>query len=190
MKVLGDITGAVSVAEFKRAVHLVADDTADDLLIDGLLVAAQETVETGTNRPLTRRSVELSINAGLGLRWWFPCAPVVEVTAIEWQTSAGDWQSADLAGVVLQKAHDEPQLIFPASIWGDAPDGAPVRITANVGFDVVPRSLSQAIILLAKEWFEAGISLDDVASAPPRLSFGVRALMKQKRYRRPCEFKR
>ena len=44
--------------------------------------------------------------------------------------------------------------------------------------------MSQAIILLAKEWLEAGIAVEDQFQAA-RLSFGVQRLIRQIRYRRP-----
>jgi len=188
MQVQGNFDPAVSVDQFKRSRHILPDDVTDDVLFESLLVSAQDVVETGTNRPLTRRVVQIETRVGLGCRWYFPCAPVADITALAFQDSDGMWQNLPLDGVVLQRAFDEPQLVFPAGFASDAPDGAPLRVTANVGHDVVPRPLAQGIILVAADWYEAGIDPDK--DKHTKVTFGARALMKQRRYRRPMEWAR
>lgn len=185
MQVQGAYDPAVTVEEFKRAIHVRPEDTEDDSAFLGLLSAAQAVVETATNRPLTPRVALLSGRAGIGLRWWLPCAPVSAVTQMEWR-NAGVWADLDLTGVYLEQGDDEPQLVFPAGFWDGVNDGAALRVTAAVGGAIVPKLLWQAIILMASEWYEAGINPE--TGEAPRLSFGVRALIRQGRYKRPCEW--
>ncbi|WP_370210962.1 hypothetical protein [Roseovarius sp.] len=185
MKALDTITAAVVVADFKRSRHIETDETADDALLEDLLAAAQAVVETGTNRPLTARSVEITFRAVGGLRWWFPCAPVNAVTKIEWQDGS-TWVELPLADVALEQGDDEPQLVFASGFWSSVSDGAAVRVTAEVGADEVPRPLREAIILIAGDWYEAGINPDK--DKREMVSFGSRILMRQGRYSRPAEW--
>ena len=69
MRAVGSVPAAVSVAAFKRAVHIIEGVTDDDLLIGELLGAAQDTVETATRRPLIARDVVIEFRA-LGWRRW------------------------------------------------------------------------------------------------------------------------
>jgi hypothetical protein len=43
------------------------------------------------------------------------------------------------------------------------------------------------VVQLAKEWMDAGISVEP-GQAAPQAGFGVRSLMRQVRYVRPAEF--
>jgi len=185
MLITSDITTAVTADIFKQSTHLMLDDASDDALIDGLLLAAQGVVEAGSNRPLTPRTAELHFRAGCGLRWWFPCAPVESVSALHW-LDAGVWQELSLDGVWLERGHDEPQMVLPGSMWEGVSDGADVRVTASIGHQVAPQPLVQAMILIAADWYEAGINPDKADEI--QVAFGARALMKQSRYDRPRQW--
>ena len=185
MQITGTIPQAVSVAEFKRALHVMVDDTDDDTLFDALLIAAQDVVETGTNRPMTPRTAVLTCRS-LGYRRWFPpVAPVTEITAVAWN-DAGAWVELGLVGVHLEQHHDTPQIVFPEGYFDGVSDGAELRVTAQIGPDAVDRKLAQAVMLVASDWYEAGIEPDK--DQRTTVSFGSRALMKQNRYLRPCEW--
>lgn len=184
----GEIPLAVSVEEYKRARHFEPDDVDDDLLIEMLLGSAQETVVTATGRPLGELEYEFVV-PGFWRRWWFPCAPVKSVTEIATDDQAGDWTVQDLTGVRLVQGFDEPQLLLPLGWSGFAGGQAPTRIRAVVGYPEghqAAKTLRQAIILLAREWHEAGITTSESAE-PPRLTLGVSRLIQQRCYRRPRE---
>lgn len=187
MLVQENITQAVSLDEFKRSRHIIESDDMDDALIESYLAAAQSVVETGTNRPLTPRVAQIDCRATGFYRWWLPCAPVRDVTNIEVQ-SDGVWSDLDISGVWVEQAYDEPQLVLPAGFWDGVADGAAVRVTASVGYDVAPLPLRQAIILIAGDWYEAGIDPDKDANT--KVSFGSRVLMNQGKYQRPQEWAR
>ena len=186
MKVLVGVPQAVSVAEFKRATHFDADDASNDLLIASYLVAAQSVIEAATRRPMLPRAVEIQCRAVGWARWWFPVCPVAEVTGIAVQQADGSWQDLAVTGVRLEMPGDEPQLVFPSGYWDAAADGAAVRITATVGAATMPMQQSQAVILLANDWFQQGIAIE--AITPEQAIFGVQRLIKQVRYLRPQEF--
>ena len=184
MKILGNglVPEAVSVAAFKAAVPM-ADVPEFNTGIAAQLRAATETVEAATHRPMGLRSVEIlpPVTAVGWCRWWFPVAPVVAVTEVAVWT-AGAWLALPGTDFSLEQAFDEPQLVL-----GDAVrqvyDAAAVRVRAQVGHDVVPDRLKQAVILIAHEWHLAGSGVGD-AMADVR-SFAAHALIRQVRYIRP-----
>ena len=152
----------VSVEEVARQRHI---DDADAPLIASLLAAATAVVETGTNRMILPRRIEIALPEGNWSWFWLPVAPVIGL--------------ADGTGTEILAPFTEPRIAR-----ADAPGPS---ITVDVGYgdaDVVPPQLTQAIVLLAIEWHEAGIALEEGYTAPV-LSFGFRRLLDQVRYRRP-----
>jgi hypothetical protein len=173
---------AVSVAAYRRATGFIEPDAEADLLIESYLRAAQDVVEAGTNRPLGFRDVRFSVEVGPRLlRWWFPCAPVAEITALRFLRGAAvvEISPADVAPRML---HDEPQILFPAGLIPAGVSGV-LEVEAKVGSAVPDPRLVQAVILIVKDWREANIAIDQTEYI--RASFGARALMKQARYTRP-----
>lgn len=183
----GQIPAGVTLEDFKRSVHIAAEDLDDDAALSLVLETAESVVATATGRPLTPRSVEFIVARGAWVRWWFPVLPVTDLTGLAISDGIGGWLDQPLAGAWVQQAHDEPQLVLGGSWAGRSVRGDLLRVQATVGGADVPTlaRLRQAVFLLAKEWFEAGIAVD--GEQPPQLSFGVRLLTKQARYRRPCE---
>lgn len=192
MRVIGEVQAAVSVEEFKRAVHVALEDldADEDAALRFNLAAAQGAVERASNRPIGARVAEFSARLrGPFRRWWFPCAPVREIEAV---TLEADLRVLEPPEFRLRFGAEEPQLEFPAGAgFGGEVD---LTVRAVVGEDpgaaaVAP--LKQAIILLAREWRDAGISISEEGAgvAGERLTYGARALIRQARYARPriCE---
>lgn len=194
MKTTTPIPQVVSKDQFKRAVHILEAD--DDTLFDAYLMAAQDVVEIATHVVLSPRSIEFQTRHVGQCRWWFPVRPVTAVTAVHWMDDAGVWVDLGLPGVRLEMPDDEPQIVFASGYLADVPDGAAIRVTADVGHPAAaaPLPLQQAIILLVKDWFEVGVSADRSevfrAESFVDVSWGVRRLMKQSVYNRPLEWSR
>lgn len=188
MQTIGAIPAALSVLDFKRSIHIMPDDTDDDALFAAYLVAAQETVEAATRRPMLPRSVKFEARAAGYARWWFPVCPVSEVVSVMWQQTDGTWLSLDASAVRLEMADDEPQLVFPAGFWVGVSEGAAIAVEAVVGYaaPALPVALKQAAYLLVKDWYEAGIAVEKKEFLD--VSFGCRALMNQRKYSRPAEY--
>lgn len=188
MKSVTDIPQAVSLQDLKRSIHIMPDDSEDDLLFTGYLTAAQEVVETATRRLISPRSVKFELRAVGCLRWWFPVCPVTDVTSLRWQQANGVWADLDFTAVRLESQDDEPQLVFPDGFWATVTDGAAVEVVADAGYSemTMPRPLKQAAMLLVKDWYEAGIAVEKKEFLD--VSFGCRAIMKQYRYARPREY--
>lgn len=184
MKILGDglVPEAVTVAEFKAAVPM-AEAPEFDAAIAMQLAAATLTVEEATRRPMARRVVEVRppVTSDGWCRWWFPCAPVVEVTEVAiWDGAA--WVVLPGTDWRLEAAHDEPQLVLVEAVR-QVYGAAAVKVTAEVGHSVIDVRLKQAVILIAQEWHLAGAGLGD--AVPEVNSFAAHALIRQTRYTRP-----
>ena len=179
-----DYASPVTRDEFKRAVHLSEDDTDDHELIDGLILAATELVETATNRPMLPREYRFALPGGDWRRWWFPAAPVAEVSGIEWR-AGGEWQTLDPAACALEHGFDEPQLLLPTDYMASRLGALEMRVTAVAGFGTgaAPLRMKRAVIFIVKDWLDAGIAVDH--SEHMRVSFGCKIIIKQARYRRP-----
>lgn len=184
MKALTAIPQAVSLEEYKRAVHILDED--DNTLFTAYLKAGQEVVEDGSRRPMLPRSVKFDARLVGASRWWFPVCPVASLTALSWRDSSGAVQALDVASVQMEMADDEPQLVFPAGFWDGVSDGMVVSVTATVGYanGQTPERLKEAVILLAKDWYDAGIAVEEKKFL--EVSFGCKALMRQMRYKRPA----
>jgi uncharacterized phiE125 gp8 family phage protein len=184
MEELSEVAQAVSAEELKRARHLPMD-AGDDEMINAYLKAAQAVVETACGRMMGQRQVAFSVLVGDWRRWWFPVSPVVSLGAIEAFDGVSDWETL-IIGARLQMIAKEPQLIITSA--GLPARGEEIRITAMVGYDVGkwPLQMTQAVILIAGEWYEAGIAPEGAALS--ELSFTALRLIKQVRYMRPLEF--
>ncbi|WP_276946670.1 hypothetical protein [Haematobacter massiliensis] len=153
----------VTVEAFCEQVH--ADPEHDAGAVEALLLAAVEVVETAAGVPMLARTVEFETPNGRWSRWWFPVRPVIAL------------MGAPVG--VLESGWDEPRLLRGDEVGG-------VTIRARVGHEAggeVPQALRQAVILLAREWWEAALTPDGAKAA--ELSFGVYRLIRQGRYRRP-----
>jgi uncharacterized phiE125 gp8 family phage protein len=193
MRLLGNdpLPLAVSVEDFGKAMPWIEVD--DPLTIESYLRAAQEVIEVASRRPLTERAVEIEFDLAEAhgfRRWWFPIAPVSAVTSVTAVQPLVAETAIALDQVDVQRGHDEPQLWLTdaALAIADPSKAQSVRVEATVGYaeGKLPNGLAHAIILIVKEWYDAGVSIGDLTEAS--VSFNVKALIKQQRYYRPREF--
>lgn len=182
---------AVSVDAFKLASHVLPGDVSDDAVFAGLLRAAQSLVERVTGRPIGPGLFEFEFIAPRGLlQWWFPCAPVVMLDSVALIDADGAEVAQPLAGLSLIMPGTEPQVVFNDGWAGRAmlPAQA-IRLRAVVGLaasDERAEVAKQAIILQAREWYVAGLSLGEAVDVP-EITFGIRRLLRLQQYRRPYE---
>ncbi|MEP3297579.1 MAG: hypothetical protein ABJO27_14100 [Pseudoruegeria sp.] len=182
---LNQVAAVVTAADYKRAVHIMQSDTDDDVLIQMYIDVATDVVETAIARFLTPRQMEFEAPEGDWGCWWFPVAPVQSLISVD-SWDGADWVAEDLGDFTLRSGNDEPRLILQDSYRWQGPVG-PLRVRAICGYEdgYAPKQPHQSIILMVKEWFEAGIAVEDLAEV--KMNWGVSALIQQVRYRRPCE---
>lgn len=184
MKIIGNFDPSVSADDFRRARHISPDT---DEAYNAVLASAEDVVTKASNLALTPRNVEFTVPVTGWRRWFIPTAPVNGLTSIETQDADGVWQDQDVTAARLQRGHDAPQLVLPDTWAGWSECSDYLRIVLSVGYvENPPPGLRQAIILMAAEFYEAGIAVDEVETH--KLSFGAMKLIKQARYRRICEF--
>lgn len=174
---------AVSLEEFKRATHFIEGDANDDAALGGYLLAAQSFVETASGRPLGVRSVRFTVAPIMGLRrWWFPVAPVGAITSVK-VFDDGVERLVDPADYRLAFGEDEPQLRFGAGVIGAESEMIAIEAAVGSPDGGLYLGLKQAILMIAKDWFEAGIAVDAVDAS--RLVISARTLIGQVKYTRP-----
>jgi uncharacterized phiE125 gp8 family phage protein len=185
VRVLGATPQAVSAAELKRARHL-PDAGDDDDTINAYLMAAQAVVETACACPMGQRTAVFTVVAQGWARWWFPVRPVVSIDKIEVSDGRGTLTDLAIDRLQLWSAWHDPQLLL-SGVPGIV-SGAELQITAVVGHDVGdwPLQMTQAVKLIAGEWYEAGIAPEGAALS--ELSFAAKNLIRQVRYLRPVEW--
>jgi uncharacterized phiE125 gp8 family phage protein len=179
MEKLGEIAPAVTVANFLAATHMPAAG-GDEIAIEIALNAAEAMVTTASGRPLTVGQYRFELPAGWS-RWWVPVLPVVQVVQIEAQDDVGVWSDLALGSAILRDAYSAPLLEM------EPVQASRLRITVEAGYAVnAPAQLRQAIILLAKEWFDAGIAVEGQGKL--EMNFGALRLVRQVRYRVVTQF--
>lgn len=179
---------AVDATDFKSAVHIRAGDVQDDAHIAVMLAAAQQVFEDATGRPIGEGAFELTLPWARWRRFWFPCCPVASIDSVALVDADGEELAQPLDGIRLTRGADEPQMVIADGWAGLSVPASEIILRFTAGLDTADRRVQpmrQGIILLVKEWFDAGLSLDGTVEAA-RLTLGARRLVKQARYRRPC----
>ncbi len=181
---------AVAVSAFKASVHIREGDLQDDGHISVMLSAAQQVIETATGRPIGAGEFELSVPWAGWRRFWFPCRPVASIDAVILIDADGQELDQPLDGLRLSRGQDEPQLVIADDWAGLSVVASDMVLRFTAGHDLGDRAVEpmrQAIKLMVKEWFDAGLALDETVEAP-RLTMGARRLIRQSVYRRPRVF--
>jgi uncharacterized phiE125 gp8 family phage protein len=146
----------ITLAEARK--HIRVDSPADDVLIEGYIVAAREWVEDYTGLVLSRREVTESVSGftnPIKLRAW-PIAADQPVS-IAYRDRTGVGQT--VANAVLRAA-SRPGTVYPAAgaRWPDSNtvDGA-IDVTVTAGFvdaGSIPQVLKQAMLVLLTAFYE------------------------------------
>lgn len=172
----------VTVQDFLDSRHI--DEAEGMIALRGLIAAAVEATERGARRCIGVRRVEFLPPCGCWGSWYFPVAPVQGIEALAvLEEETGVWQDVPLSAVRLWRGHEEPVL----QLRDEALRGRHLRVRAQVGHArrTEAMTLRQAVLLLAGEWYDAGITVSDLSTS--RLSLGWDRLIRQARYLRPAE---
>ena len=186
----GGFTPAVSVDDFKRAADILPEEVANDAAYRLHLDAAEDVVTTASATPLTPRTLTLTFPGNCGHSWLVPVRPVTNIVQIEYLDDDDVFQTVTTSGVALLRGDDEPRLRFAVEWWDALPRADVFRVTLGVGLsegNANGAALRNAIILLAKEWFDANSDLEEMRKQP--ITFGFERLIRQQRYRRPFVYR-
>ncbi|WP_435168562.1 head-tail connector protein [Falsirhodobacter sp. 1013] len=146
---------ALPIAALKEHLRLgtgFADDGLQDRLVESHLRAALAAVEGRIGKALIARSFRLVLNRWRdGVSQALPLAPVLSVQALR----VGGAEVAPAAWWLAQDMH-RPRLVGRSGLPA-IPEGKTAEIVFTAGFgawDAVPADLTQAVMLLAAEYYE------------------------------------
>lgn len=149
----------VLLAEAKT--HLRVDTTADDTLIEGLIAAARETLESTLSRALINQTWELVMDAFPGgNRIRLPRPPLVSVTSIKYKDKNGVEYTATSKYIVDTDSEPGQIVLHDDETWpsDELYEVGAVRVRYVAGYGAaganVPRPLRQALLLLVGDWYE------------------------------------
>lgn len=168
----------VTTAEAK--LHCRIDASDDDTLIDTLIDAATQLVETVTHRALLSQTWDLKLEAFPcdGDELWLPKPPVSAVSSITYLDTAGASQTwatteylTDLpTGAWARKARITPAygVVYPSTY--PVPNAVTVRFVCGYGAAAaVPAPLKAAIKLLVGHWYQnrEAVNVGNITSELP-----------------------
>jgi len=177
----------VTSSEVYRHLRLVEDDT-EKAYADAVADVAREYVEQNTGTALLTQTWEVRYDD-----WWdgvleLPYPPLQSVSSIKYIDNNGTEQT--LAASQYQVQTGEPigfvQWAANATIPVARAEAGAVRIVFVAGYtsaSLVPRSLKQALLLLAAQWFENREPTLLTGATPQTIPFAVEALLNQYRSR-------
>ena len=159
----------VSLADAK--LHVRVDTPDEDILIQSLIRAAREYVETATHRALLTQTWDLKLDGFPSAEGAIcvPMPPVSSVTSITYTATDGTattWSSSLYTTDLPTGPHAAPARITPAygqyyPLTRDVMNAVTVRVVCGYGTTAatVPDSLRSAVKLLVGHWYasrEAG----------------------------------
>lgn len=166
----------VTLADAKT--HLRVDHSADDTLIESLIVAARQHVENVTWRALVTQTWEISLAAWpVGGRIELPFPPLQSVTWVKITDDAGAVTTVD-SGLYVVDTYATPGAVLPRAgeSWPSFRPAAvnPIVVRYAAGYGAaadVPALLKAAVRLLVGHWYEnreaAVVAAGTVASELP-----------------------
>lgn len=181
----------VSVASLRKWLNL-DDDIDDDDILEELIGAAREMVETDTKRCLVESTYELALDQFPQTTIRIPVAPVLSVVSINYRGNDDVYVAVDPSDYA-QALDDEPPRIEFWSWWG-WPSGwngcvrpRAVLVELRAGYPPggspadaanVPRVIKTAIKLLAAHWYEHREAVSsETRMVPTELPLGIRSML-------------
>lgn len=173
----------VSLDEVKLHLRLTGDTTEDDLLA-GLVVAAREYCEKYTGVAFAEQTLELLLDGWPSKNFIeLPVAPLLSVTSIKYKDSAGVENTFTKYSVDTDRPIGRVVLNYSES-WPSftAYPNNPIRIRFVAGYQIIPQSLKQAILLLVGHWYE-NREATIIGTISKESEFAIKSLLGQYRVR-------
>jgi uncharacterized phiE125 gp8 family phage protein len=149
----------VTLAEAK--LHLKVENTTDDSLITILIKAAQDAVESFTNRVLMSTTFELQLDE-FCMEIKLPVAPVSSVSSVKYYDETNSEQTM-AAGNYFYSVDQEPmeiEFITSQSVYTYRQNALNIQFVAGyANAAAVPNALKQAVLLLVGDMYENRLDL-------------------------------
>lgn len=142
----------LSLAEAQA--HVLTTDE-EDVLLQGLIEAAQDHLETATRRTLTRTRLAAVFEA-------FPCGsdplllpapPLVSVQSVSYTAEDGSAQTLSTPAHWWASLQATPGAIVPVSPWPATKAHSTVRVEYTAGYAEAPARAKHAARLLVGHWY-------------------------------------
>jgi uncharacterized phiE125 gp8 family phage protein len=140
--------GSQAVTTEDAKAHLRVTDTAEDALIETLVLAAQAHVEAALGAPLTSETWEQSFDGFPSGALSLLKQPITGVTSVKYD--------ADAVETTLDPADYRVDLAGRrvwADTWPTADDIASVRVRFTAGYTAVPAPLQAAVLLIVGDLY-------------------------------------
>lgn len=157
---------SVTLPEARRHLRLPASSRSQDPLIESLIAAAVEHVETETNRQQMPATWKLVLDVFPAVIY-LPRAPLVSVDKIDYIDEDGVSQEFPAASYLVQTEFEPGRVVLSAGEnWPDtAAQLGSISIQYQCGYadaGSVPPALKQAVLLMVGHWFENREAVTDV----------------------------
>lgn len=147
------------VSRTEAKLHCRVEHTADDTLIDGLIVASRQVVETLCRRALVTQTHDLFLG------YWphtgsveIPNPPLVSVTTVKYYDGDGTLTTISSSDYLVSAGTPGSVTTASGSSWPEPqvrPDAIAIRYVAGYGAaSAVPQCLKQAVLLLVGHFYE------------------------------------
>lgn len=172
----------VTLAMAKDQCSLDQGSTTDDNLLSGFISAAREYVEAYCGARVMPAAVEMTF-AGFADLERLTQAPVQSITAVQYLDANGALQTLD--PTVYEAVNVSADILRPRirlaynQQWPSVrvADDA-VRVSAVVGYTVVPKPMLQAMLLLIGQWYDFRLGVQvDARGTPAEIPNTVSALL-------------
>ena len=177
---MASIEQILSIESAKANLRLPENDDSMNAEIEGYIAAAVAEVEAKAGLDLVTKdiirtaAVPSSCNAK-NFNPEFDCNSQPTLKAANWFDADGrDLGTASISNIaVVRRFADEHGrgkygLVTPLSGWTEWPNPAGISVTLTVGVSEVPKSLSQAAILLVRDYFDSS-NFESVTKAVERI---------------------
>ncbi|AHM04742.1 GTA protein ORFG06 [Roseibacterium elongatum DSM 19469] len=162
-------SGVLPIAELADHLRLsrgFTDDADQDARLESCLRAAASAIEARTGKALFRRRFLLTIGHwSTDQAHRLPIAPVAAIDSLTLINRSGAETVIDPAAYHLQEDAHRPQLIATGMRLPPIPTGGSAEIAFTAGFaddwPVMPADLSQALLLLAGEFYGQNVNADE-----------------------------
>lgn len=169
------IVEPVALSDVKQHLRLM-DEQNEDLMLLQLISTAREYCEHFTRRAVAEQTLELLLDQfpkGKGIPLASP--PLREVISITYRNDTGTeiilTPSDYVVDVDTGQVVSSPGIAWP--VFSPFPV-SPIRIRYMAGYDIIPNTIRQALLMLVGHWYE---NREATGTASGEIAFSVHALL-------------
>ena len=170
-------TEPITLTEVRQHLRL-PDELAEDDLLLFLITTARNYCEDYTRRAFAEQTLELLLDRfPLSGPITLPCPPLQNVSSITCTNSTGEEIIIPTSDYIVDADREPGQVVLQSGaawpVFTPFPT-SPIRIRFVAGYDMLPATLKQAMLLLIGHWYE---NREATGSAKDETAFSVHALL-------------